>query len=58
MEFQTAFQEMLQATTSHDSDHPAGMRAEKAELRCILERLSNQPVQPSAPAGAGHPARR
>ena len=41
-----------------DSDHPAGMRAEKAELRCILERLSNQPVQPSAPAGAGHPTRR
>ena len=40
------------------SDHPAGMRAEKAELRCILERLSNQPVQPSAPAGAGHPTRR
>ena len=26
--------------------------------RCILERLSNQPVQPSAPAGAGHPTRR
>lgn len=41
-----------------DSDHPAGMRAEKTELRCILERLSNQPVQPSAPAGAGHPTRR
>ena len=32
MEFQTAFQEMLQATTSHDSDQTAATACSKAGI--------------------------